>query len=335
VIVASDRTAARVGAVALVLLVAGIVFAIGIVPGMKHRDARRIRVSFLHAGGLREGAPLVVAGREVGVVEAISTTHGGIVATVAIAEEHAASISRGGDVFVASRGLLGDKYLELGAAPAADQPYREGELVVGRDPPQMDRVMNRTWENLQNAKAFAQQIKPAWQAFRTQLVTLRINLDLAIPTELGDGKLGEHIDALVAEFEQLHDVSLGGDAGIARIGALIDRARGLVAEAKVSLAMLQAEARALMASVAGLRGRIDTKGVATLAAIDRAIAQARAAIDKIDPLLANIKVVQDRIARGEGSLLRMMRDPEFPEDAKELGKILKRQPWKIISRPTK
>jgi hypothetical protein len=30
-----------------------------------------------------------------------------------------------------------------------------------------------------------------------------------------------------------------------------------------------------------------------------------------------------------------MKDPEFPEDAKELGKILKRQPWKIIGRPPK
>ena len=28
-----------------------------------------------------------------------------------------------------------------------------------------------------------------------------------------------------------------------------------------------------------------------------------------------------------------MHDPEFPEDAKELGKILKRQPWKLIDHP--
>jgi hypothetical protein len=29
----------------------------------------------------------------------------------------------------------------------------------------------------------------------------------------------------------------------------------------------------------------------------------------------------------------LMRDPEFPEDAKDLGKILKRQFWKILERP--
>ena len=58
-------------------------------------------------------------------------------------------------------------------------------------------------------------------------------------------------------------------------------------------------------------------------------------IDKIDPLLAQVEAVQQHIARGDGSLLKLMHDPEFPEDAKELGKILKRQPWKIINRPAK
>ena len=36
----------------------------------------------------------------------------------------------------------------------------------------------------------------------------------------------------------------------------------------------------------------------------------------------------------KGSLMKLMHDPEFPEDAKELGKIMKRQPWKIINHPT-
>jgi hypothetical protein len=40
-----------------------------------------------------------------------------------------------------------------------------------------------------------------------------------------------------------------------------------------------------------------------------------------------------RIARGEGSLGRLLTDPEFPEDTKELGKIMKRQPWKIVQKP--
>ena len=36
---------------------------------------------------------------------------------------------------------------------------------------------------------------------------------------------------------------------------------------------------------------------------------------------------------GEGSLGRLMADPEFADDAKDLGKIMKRHPWRILERP--
>jgi hypothetical protein len=59
----------------------------------------------------------------------------------------------------------------------------------------------------------------------------------------------------------------------------------------------------------------------------------RGALDKVDPLLAMVREIIGRLERGEGSLGRLSRDPEFPEDTKELGKILKRQPWKILGKP--
>ena len=65
------------------------------------------------------------------------------------------------------------------------------------------------------------------------------------------------------------------------------------------------------------------------------LAQIKEAIAKVDPLLAKVEEINQRIARGEGSLGRLMNDPEFPEDAKELGKILKRHPWRVIDRPQK
>ena len=64
-----------------------------------------------------------------------------------------------------------------------------------------------------------------------------------------------------------------------------------------------------------------------------AIERMRAAAAKIEPMLAVVDQINQRLARGEGTLGRLSRDPEFPEDAKELGKILKRQPWRIFGRP--
>ena len=31
--------------------------------------------------------------------------------------------------------------------------------------------------------------------------------------------------------------------------------------------------------------------------------------------------------------LKLANDPEFPEDAKDLGKILKREPWRVVGHP--
>ena len=103
--------------------------------------------------------------------------------------------------------------------------------------------------------------------------------------------------------------------------------------ARETIAKLRTSAQALGTSFAALRTRLNTRGAEAFDRIEAAIARVRAAIEKIDPLLAQIEALEQHIARGEGSLLKLMKDPEFPEDAKELGKILKRQPWKIIGRP--
>ena len=96
---------------------------------------------------------------------------------------------------------------------------------------------------------------------------------------------------------------------------------------------MRARARALGDGVDALRARTSTRGPAALRTIELAIERMRRAIDQIDPLLAKVEELRGRIARGEGSLGRLSTDPEFPEDAKDLGKIMKRQPWKIMERP--
>jgi hypothetical protein len=54
---------------------------------------------------------------------------------------------------------------------------------------------------------------------------------------------------------------------------------------------------------------------------------------KLEGVAASVRVVAERWQRREGTLGRLLTDPEFPEDAKELGKILKRQPWRIFGHP--
>jgi ABC-type transporter Mla subunit MlaD len=294
----------------------------------------RVRVYFHDTGGLLEGAAFVVAGRSVGRVESIALApkterwDGGVVATVAID----AGVARGlatGDVFIASRGPLSGKYLELGAAEPGAAVLHDGDELFGRDPPSLDRVLQRTWDNLTTFARFTAELKPELDALRAQLRELRQHQG-----ELAPGvDLRDDVSALIDEADRTYD-ALGRRPGLDRIALLAADARAMLAQARPAIGALAAKADALAAGVSALRGRLGTKGEAALDRVALAIDRVRATLAKLDPLLAQIDALRTSLARGEGSLMKLANDPEFPEDAKELGKILKRHPWRVIDHTT-
>jgi len=345
-----EQLTRRVGAITLVLLAFAIAFAMFIAPRIEWGRHIRVRVYFHHTGGLREGAPVIAGGRAIGRVEAVGRSpHGapgplggdeGIVVTAAIAASAVDLVARDGDFFMASRGPLSERYLEIGPVPesAGASPRRltEGDELMGRDPPTLDRVLERTWNNLTVARDFGQAIRPELDLLRQRLAELGGTLG-AIADDVGGaaGAIGLFVDlaALRAEARALREVGLGGDRGLAQLDAVLAGTRALLAGARGALDALDPRVAAFTASADALRARLAARGPAVVERFTGAIARARAAIDRIDPLLAKVADVRARLERGEGSLGRLMRDPEFPEDAKELGKIMKRQPWKVIDRP--
>jgi phospholipid/cholesterol/gamma-HCH transport system substrate-binding protein len=355
-----ERLTRRVGAVTLVLLAAGIAFAIFIAPRIEWGRHIRVRVYFVHTGGLREGAPVVVAGRSIGRIESIARApHGapgplggdeGVVVTAAISARMASRLPRDGDFFVASRGTLSERYLEIGPGSAAHPagaaaatvtatvtapapPLAEGDELRGRDPPTLDRVLQRTWHNLTVARDFGRAIRPELDLLRQRLAELGETIDAIAEDAGGAGAIVADVLALRVEARALREVGLGGDRGLAQLDAVIAGTRALIARARGALDALDPAASAASAGAAALRATLARRGPSIAARFGLAIARARAAMDQLDPLLAKVAELRGRLERGEGSLGRLMRDPEFPEDAKELGKILKRQPWKIIDRP--
>ena len=347
-LVQDERLVRRVGAVSLALIGLAIAFFVFIYDRIEWGPHVRVHVYFHHVGSLHEGAAFIVGGRQIGTIETIALSprgatgplggDEGVVATVAIDGRDAAHLDRGGDVFVASRGALSERYLELGPAPEPGTPLREGDQLLGRDPPSLDRVLQRTWDNLTTLGGFTDEIKPELDALRTQIDELRGHFDttatnLALPQVDKLGPLISDASQISDEIRHIREVGLGGELGMVRIAALMTHARAIVAESRASLDKLDASATALRANIESLRARLGTKGNEAIAAVELAIDRIQADIAKVDPLLAQIDALNDRIAKGEGTLLKLMRDPEFPEDAKELGKILKRQPWKIINRP--
>ena len=344
-----DQFTQRVGAISLAVIALAIAFFVFVYDRIEWGRHVRIRVYFHHAGALHEGGAFVVAGKTVGEIESIalsprgaaSPLNGdeGVVVTVAIAAKAAARFDRAGDVFVASRGALSERYLELGPPDEklAGTMLHEGDQLLGRDPPSLDRVLQRTWDNLTMFAAFRDEVRPEFEALRTQVGVLRAHLDPASATAIAHADaiapMFIELSGLTDEIRTLRERSLGGEIGMEHLSAVIARVQTTVAATRVDLAKLDANATALRAGVEALRAKLGVQGAAAIAAIELAIDRVRADIEKVDPLLAQIDALNKSLARGDGSIMKLMRDPEFPEDAKELGKIMKRQPWKIIDRP--
>lgn len=341
------RLTRRVGAIALAVIAGGFVFFVFLYDRIEIGARTRIQVYLGHGAGLRENAALVAGGQPIGRVEAITNVlHGasptlggevGIVATVAIDGDQTWKVPRDAVLFVTSRGPLAPKYLEVaplvhGAAPAP--PIVEGALVRAIDPPSLDNVVQRMWTNTGIVRAFLEEVGPELAAFRAQLRALAENLDAIAASDprLAALALGVQLRGLVFEAERTYAVGLGGESGLSHVRATVAAARSTLAQARGAIDRLQPLAAKLGGEVARIAGTVAAQA-SPVAKVDAILAQAKVAIDKIDPLLAKVDELSARIARGEGSMGRLMKDPEFPEDAKELGKVMKRHPWRIIAKP--
>ncbi|HEY5926461.1 MAG TPA: MlaD family protein [Kofleriaceae bacterium] len=344
-----DQLATRVGVIALAAIAAAIGFFVFLYPRIQLGTRVRAHVYFHDVGGLREGAAFVVAGRNAGRVESIVpfsrgatgplTGDAGVVVTVAIDADVARRLHvrpwpwptppdprrPPADVFVSSKGIVSERYLELAAAPPGSPPLRDGDKLRGADPQTLDSMLNRTLENMRVVRAFAEQVRPEFAALQVELGRLREHVAAHAP-----GMLIAEVVLVADQLRELRDVGLGGEAGLARTRAVVGETRGTLAELRRTLAALEPRIAELQLGLATLQSRLGAKSSDAAAKLATTLADVRTAIGRGQAVLEQVASLEGRLARGEGSLMKLLEDPEFPEDMKELGKVIKRQPWKLL-----
>ena len=191
-------------------------------------------------------------------------------------------------------------------------------------------MLQRTWENLEKTRAFAEAVAPEARQLRIAIDGLATTLGTVEPTPGAYAQLALRLRALAGTAGDLQDELAAAGADPDRLAARVARARATVADARVALAAIDAAARPVLAEVDRLRAAVGSDAATRLRA---ALAEGDRALARADVLLGSARALAELIARGEGSAFRLSRDPEFPEDAKELGKLLKRNPWRILGHP--
>jgi phospholipid/cholesterol/gamma-HCH transport system substrate-binding protein len=330
-----ERRAEVTGAIVLVVVAAAVVFAIFFAGRIRVGRHVRARVQFDQVAGLGEGADVMVAGRKVGVVEGITLVPHGADANVRIYESKRDMVPVNGDFFVSSRGVLSERFLEVGPprdGSAPGRPIADGDVVQGSSPPSLDRAIQHTWENLERARTFAEAVGPEAHDLAAQIGALTATLGELDPGPEGwNGLAQQWSDAFAQARTAWASIAQAG-ADPAHVVALADSVAQTTAVARRTLALVRGRASQLADDLA----RISSHGgeaSAGLARLQQALADFDATSAKLDHMLATAQAMAEAFARGEGSLAKLSSDPEFPEDAKELGRILKNQPWRIIGHP--
>lgn len=346
---ADPRLTLRVGAGMMVVVVIAVVYLLFLRDRLFLAPSVSVRVYFHHVGPLKEGAEVIVAGRTVGKITAIrlvpreglAAGHllagtGGVEAIARVYDGRRHMVPENGDFFVASRGIFSERYLEVGPPLDGAEPGRpayDGMAVLATDPPTMDRVWQNAWDNLQVAKAFMAEVGPEARSMITAIDELGQTLTDIEPGPGEYDRLRESVDRAVTEARTLY---LALEVGGARPGDL----QGLMGRAGIALDQMRTTTRQLRVrlaeiddDVARMRGRIDKATPGLEMKIRLALRAADGALERLEKLQTKVADLMGIIERGEGTIGRIANDPEFPEDAKELGKILKRTPARVVGHP--
>ena len=315
------RAQLRVGALMLGVILLAIVFVVAILPRLDFGSGVRARIVFEHVGALKEGAPVIVAGRTIGKVEAITLAPaeyfprdhdladtGGSIVHVRIDDDDRWMVPANGDFFISSKGLLSARYLEVGPPRDGGAPgrgIRAGDEIRGIDPPSIDRALQRTWDNLVKSREFLDAVTPEVEALRASLRQLSTTLAEVEPTPGAYARLGVELLDLLDQASALRRTLDDAGASPAELAALGDRAAAVIDHARASIARLRAAADQLVADLDRVAAQAGAAAPDAIARLRAVIADGDRLLARADALLANTRALMAVIERGEGSMMKL------------------------------
>lgn len=339
-----ERLTLRVGTTTLAL-VAALVAGMLALGRCELRPRFTATVYFAHTGPLREGAEVQVASQVIGKVTDISLlpayritdpAHplygtGGVAVQLRIEKRRAHMAPVNGEYFLGAKGLIGEAFVEIARPPDGappGRPLQQGDAVRGVDAPQLDRALWRSYASLKQSQALLAELAPEAARLGQSMAALGTTLDGLDAAVPGEGMAPWR--ALVAEAQGVAETWSGGELRWQDVSAVAAQARRTVDRARALLAEMEQRVQVLSAALDSVRGRVPDGLGDRLAA---ALAQAEASLDRVGGIVANVEALMAGIEHGQGTIGALLGDPEFSDDAKQLGKLIKRQPWRVIAPP--
>jgi phospholipid/cholesterol/gamma-HCH transport system substrate-binding protein len=304
----------------------------------------RYRVEFDNAAGLKPGADVAVSGLQVGQVESLSFLENesagpgeravAVRATLRVDKQHSDRITESSEFYISTRSVLGESYVEV-VTPSLDTPKLEpGTVVEGNSPPRSDMLITQASKLLEEVVRLIEDPDVSVNELVTNLASLVKHLD----------------QFLLDNREQLAGIVKDGRSATDDAASLLAAAEAAVGDGDAIERMLD-DARATASNTRRLSERAgpivddlaetseNTRMVSDVASkllqrneskLDDSIDNVQASTENLEKLSGNADRLVQKIEDGEGTVGQLLQDRKMYDDMRELLRIVKRQPWKIM-----
>ncbi|HEY6066360.1 MAG TPA: MlaD family protein [Thermoanaerobaculia bacterium] len=264
------NTAAKVGAFFLVVLAIVALFIWKIEDLRVGRGpSRRVTVQFKNVAGLDEKTGVRVAGVRVGKVSKIRLVEGK--ALVDIELDRDVALRQGASASIESRGLLGEKYVELVPGPFGAPPLPDNSVIVGGMPVSFDEITKLARDIEVDIKEITKSLKES------------------IGGPEGEERLGSMVENMRAISEQVRAMVEANRAGV---------------DATV------ANFREFSTAMRELVARVDSLVAANSGNVTQGLSNIREISGKLETTADNLNQITGRIKEGEGTVGKLVQSDE-------------------------
>lgn len=268
-------------------------------------------IHFTRAGGLREGAPVSLAGVTVGSVEAVSfptdIRENFIVVRINVVGKMAPRMRKDMVAKIRTQGLLGDRFIELSGGNAASDLLRPGGVIASVNPVDYEALLSGGGDLVQNLTEVTGSLKNVLKSLEQG----KGFLGQIVASDNEGGKWAETADNLRSASASLKSILGSIEKGNGFLGQLIEnRPAGQVmaGDLKVGLSELRKSAESLRKTTEKIE-----KGEGSLGTLIQDPNAGREILTSLRRSASNLESITLQFREGEGVLQRLASDKPYAD----------------------